>query len=98
MCKRFRENNKFFIFGGRPNKAGIFVDIAVFFGGARRGCVMVPASTNRFGWCLFSKELESFLSGSNVGMVEGRTSDEAKSGGQMDGSGDNGKLFFKTDI
>ena len=59
---------------------------------------MVPASSNRSGWCLFSKELESFLSGSNVGVVEGRTSDEADSGAQSDGSGVNGKIFFKTDM
>ena len=34
LSKRYRENNKFFIFRGRSNKAGIFVDIVVFFGGA----------------------------------------------------------------
>ena len=34
LCKRYRENKKFFIFRGRSNKAGIFVDIVVFFGGA----------------------------------------------------------------
>ena len=55
---------------------------------------IVPASSNQSRWCLFSKELESFLSGSNVGVVEGRTSNEADSGGQSDGSGVNGKIFF----
>nr|POE73853.1 hypothetical protein CFP56_26831 [Quercus suber] len=96
LCKRYRENNKFFIFRGRSNKAGIFVDIAVFYGGARRGCVMVLASSNQSRWCLFTKELDSFLSGSNTVWVEGRTSDEAVGGGLINGGGQNGKKFFKT--
>ena len=95
LYKRYRENNKFYEFQGRSNKAGIFADIAVFFGGARRGCVMVPASSNRAGWCLFSKELDSFLSGSNSVGGEGRTSSGVAGGGQMDGSGHDGKNFFK---
>ena len=95
MYKRYRENNKFYKFRGRSNKAGIFADIAVFFGGARCGCVMVPASSNRAGWCLFSKELDSFLSGSNSVGGEGRTSSGVAGGGQMDGSGHDGKNFFK---
>ena len=98
MCKRYRENNKFFVFRGRSNKAGIFVDIVVFYGGACYGCVMVPVSSNQSGWCLFSKELESFLSGSNAGWVEGRTSNEAEGGGSTDGNGDNEKIFLKTGI
>ncbi|KAF3952544.1 hypothetical protein CMV_021914 [Castanea mollissima] len=31
LCKRHRENNKFFEFRGRSNKAGIFVEIAVYY-------------------------------------------------------------------
>ena len=49
LCKRYRENNKFFVFRGRSNKAGIFVDIVVFYGGACYGCVMVPVSSNQSG-------------------------------------------------
>ncbi|KAF3963647.1 hypothetical protein CMV_011983 [Castanea mollissima] len=75
LYKRYRENNKFFEFSGRSNKAGIFVEIAVYYGGARRGWIMVPASSNRSGWRLFSKELDSFLSGANSGWVKGRISD-----------------------
>ena len=37
MWKRFKANNKLFEFRGRSNKAGIFVEIAVYYGGARRG-------------------------------------------------------------
>ena len=61
LCKRYRENNKFFEFRGRSNKASLFVDIAVYYGGPRRGCVIVPASSNRSGWCLFTKELDRFV-------------------------------------
>ena len=62
-CKRFQENNKSLEFCGRSNKAGIFVVIAEYYGGARQGCVMIPASTNRLGWSLFHKELGFFFSG-----------------------------------
>ena len=95
LYKQYRENNKFFEFRGRSNKAGIFLDIAVFFGGARRGCVMVPGSSNQAGWCLFANELDSFLAGSNTVGVEGRNSGGAAGGGQLDGGGHDGKKLFK---
>ena len=91
LCKRYRENNKFFEFRGRSNKAGIFVEIAVFYNGAQRGWVMVPASTNRSGWCLFTKELDRFLSGSNSVWVEGRTSAKDMGGVLTDGGEQKGK-------
>ena len=72
------------------------MDIAVFFGGARRGCVMVPASSNWAGWSLFSRALDSFLVGSNIVGVEGRISGGAAGGGQMDGGGLDGKKLFNT--
>ena len=55
MCKRFWDNNKLMEFCGRLNKAGVFMVIAEYFGGARRGCVMIPASSNRAGWSLFQR-------------------------------------------
>ena len=67
----------------------------MYYGGAHRGWVMVPASSNRSRWCLFTKELDRFLSGSNTVWVEGRTSVEAVGGGLMDGGGQNGKKSFK---
>ena len=91
VCKHFRTHNKFFEFRGRSNKAGIFVEIAVYFGGARRGGIMVPASSNRSGWCLFTKELESFLSSSNSVCVEGKSVDVAVGGGSSVGGGQDGK-------
>ncbi|KAF3954007.1 hypothetical protein CMV_020601 [Castanea mollissima] len=97
LYKRYRENNKFFEFRGRSNKAGIFVEIAVYYGGARRGWIMVPASSNRSGWCLFSKELDRFLSGSNTVWVKGSTSNEdAGAGpGPTEGGGHFGKKSSK---
>ena len=35
LCKRFRENGKLLEFCGRSNKAGLFVVIAIYFGGSR---------------------------------------------------------------
>ena len=61
--KRFWENNKLLKFCGRSNKAGLFVVIAMFFGGDRRGCIMIPKSINRSRWTLFQKELGVFLIG-----------------------------------
>ena len=94
LCKWYRENNKLFEFQGRSNKAGIFVEIAVYFGGACRGCVIVPTSSNQSGWCLFSKELERFLSGPNMAWVK-RTSDEDAGGGLTEVGGHRGNNSFK---
>ena len=43
-CKRLREDGKLIEFCGRSNKAGLFIAISIFYGKARRGCVMIPAS------------------------------------------------------
>ena len=94
LCKRHRENNKFFKFRGRSNKAGLFVDIVVHYGGAHHGCVMIPASSNRSGWCLFIKELDRFLTGENTVLVAGMTSDGVVGGGSRAGSGQNGKKMI----
>ena len=67
----------------------------MYYGGACCGWVMVPMSSNQFGWCLFRKELNRFLSSSNTIWVEGRTFDEAVGGCPMDGGGQNGKKSFK---
>ena len=39
LCKRFRDNGKLLEFCGRSNNAGLFVVIAIYFGGSRRGCI-----------------------------------------------------------
>ena len=46
LCKRYRDNNKLFEFWGRSTKVGFFVEIDVYYGGARYGCVMVHVSSN----------------------------------------------------
>ena len=81
LCKRYRENNKFFEFRGRSNKAGLFVDITLYYGGARHGSIIIPASSNRSGWCLFTKELARFFSGENIVLVDEKTSDGVAGGG-----------------
>ena len=48
-CKRLKENGKLIEFCGRSNKAGLFEVIAEYFGGTRRGCIMIPASSNHAG-------------------------------------------------
>ena len=63
----------------------------MYYGGARRGWVLVPARSNWSRWCLFPKELDSFLSGSNTTRVVGRFSDAADGGGPTDGVGQNKK-------
>ena len=57
ICKRFRENNKLLEFCERSNKAGVFVVIVEYYGGACQGCVMIPASSNCAGWSLFQRDL-----------------------------------------
>ena len=56
----------------------------------------VPASSNWARWCLFSKELDSFLSGSNTVQVEGRNSVGDDGGGPSAGGGHDGKKLIKT--
>ena len=68
----------------------------MFFSGTCRGCVMVLVSSNQAGWCLFSKELDSFLSGSNTAQVEGRNSVGPAGGGPSVGGGHDGKKLIKT--
>ena len=65
LCKQFRENNKWLEFCGRLNKSGLFVDIAVYYGRAYQGCVMIPSRYNvqRSGWSSFQKGLGLFLLG-----------------------------------
>ena len=90
LCKRFRENGKLIEFCGRSNNASLFVVIEVYFGGARRGCVMIPTNSNRAGWSLIQKELRNFLFGEkSVTPVEVSSNNSGKVG-QSVGGGWNG--------
>ena len=93
LCKRFRDNGKLIEFCGRSNKAGLFVVIAVYFGGARRGCVMIPTSSNSAAWSLIQKELRNFLSGAKPPSSVEASLDNSGGVGQTIGSGWNGNNF-----
>ena len=87
ICKRFWENNKLLEFCGRSNKAGVYVVIAEYYGRARQGCVMIPASSNRAGWSLFQRELRNFSIGAKPGsMVDVSSKNGGGGGGQSAGS------------
>lgn len=75
----------------RSNKAGLFVEIVLYHGGARRGCVMTPTSSKRSGWSLFWKELCRFLSAEKPLLLQGVTSANAGGFGPSAGGGQNGK-------
>ena len=64
--------------------------IAVYFGGARRGCVMMLASSTRDGWSLIQKELRNFLSSAKTPSSAGASSDNSGRVGQTAGGGWNG--------
>ena len=64
--------------------------IAVYFGGARRGCVMMLASSTRDGWSLIQKELRNFLSSAKTSSSVGASSDNGGRVGQTAGGGWNG--------
>ena len=91
LCKRFRNNGKLLEFCGRSNKAGLIVAIAVYFGGSRRGCIMIPASSNRAGWSLFQKELRFFCSGAKPVSLAKVSVSNGGGGGQLAGGGWSGK-------
>ena len=75
-------------FCGRSNKAGVFVVIAEYYGRARRGCVMIPVSSNRLGWSLF------FTDAKPISMAEVSSKNGGSGGGQSTGGDRSGKHFF----
>ena len=94
MCKRFQDNNKLLEFCGRSNKAGVFVVMAEYFGGAHRGCVMILASSNRAGWSLFQREMRDFFTGAKpVSMDEASSKNGGGGGGQSVGGDRSGKIL-----
>ena len=98
ICKRFRENGKLIEFCGRSNNASLFVVIAVYFGGAQRSCVMIPANSNRAGWSLIQKELRNFLFGEkSVTLTEVSSNNSGKVGQSVSGdwNGNNLPIYGK---
>ena len=80
-------------FYGRSNKVGLFVVIVVYFGGTRRGCIMIPASSNHVGWSLFQKELRNFCFGAKSVSMAKVSSDNGGGGGQFANGGRSGKII-----
>ena len=93
LCKRLRENGKLLEFCGSSNRAGLFVVIAVYFRGSRRGCIMIPASSNYAGWSLFQRELKHFFSGAKPVSLAEVSSTKGGGGGQFASGGQSGKLL-----
>ena len=94
MCKRFRDNNKLLEFCWRSNKAGVFVVIAEYFGEARRGCVMIPASSNRASWSLFQREMRDFsIVAKPIPMAEATSKNGGGGGSQSAGGDRSGKIL-----
>ncbi|KAK9993700.1 hypothetical protein SO802_023403 [Lithocarpus litseifolius] len=94
LCKRFREYGKLIEFCGRSNKADLFVVIAVYFGGSRRGSIMLPASSNRAGWSLFQREMRNFFAGAKPVSIAEVSSKIGGGGGRQSARGDqSGKLL-----
>ena len=94
LCKRFRENGKLLEFCGRSNKVGLFVVIAVYFGGSRRGSIMIPASSNRAGWSLFQNELRNFCFGAKPVSLAKVSVFNGGGGGQLASDGQSRKSMF----
>ena len=68
--------------------------IAEYYGGARRGCVMIPASSNRAGWSLFQREMRNFFTGAKpVSMAEASSKNGGDGGGQSAGGDWSGNLL-----
>ena len=66
----------------------------VDYGGARRGCVMIPASSNRADWSLFQREMRNFFTGAKpVSMAEVSSKNGGGGGGQSAGGDRSGNLL-----
>ena len=71
-----------------------FVVITVYFGGSRRGCLMISVSSNRAGWTLFQKELRIFCYGAKSVSLDKVSLNNGDGGGQLTGGGRSGKSLL----
>ena len=68
--------------------------IAENYGGARHGCVMIPASSNRAGWSLFQREMRNFFTSAKpVAMAEASSKNGGGGGGQYASGDRSGNLL-----
>jgi hypothetical protein len=57
IAKSFCEGDKAMMVHGGANKAGRFLEVAVFTEGGRKGGVWIPEGQDGWGWCHFVGEL-----------------------------------------
>jgi hypothetical protein len=74
MAKSFREGDKALMVHGGANKAGRFLEVAVFAEGGRKGGVWLPEGRDGRGWRRFAGELQRFLVSGSGSEVAGKSS------------------------
>jgi hypothetical protein len=81
IAKSFREGDKALMVHGGDNKAGRFLEVAVFAEGGRKGGLWLPEGRDGRGWRRFADELRSLLASPVGGLVESdfRPSSSSKS-------------------
>jgi hypothetical protein len=70
IAKYFREGDKALMVHGGDNKAGRFLEVAVFAEGGRKGGLWLPEGRNGRGWQRFAEELRILLAPPDGGPVE----------------------------
>jgi hypothetical protein len=61
VAKSFREGDKALMVHGGANKAGRFLEVAVFAEGGRKGGIWIPEGRDGRGWRRFAGELRRFV-------------------------------------
>ena len=61
IAKSYREGNKALMVHGGVNKAGSFLEVAVFAEGGRKGIIWLPEGCGRRRWRPFANELQRML-------------------------------------
>ena len=80
-------------FCGRSNRAGLFVVIAEYFERSRRGCIIIPVSSNRACWSLFQREIRNFFFGAKPISMAKESFLKGGGGGQSTSGGLSGNIL-----
>jgi hypothetical protein len=70
IAKSFREGDKALMVHGGDNKAGRFLEVAVFAEGGRKGGLWLPEGRDGRGWRRFADELRILVASPDGGPVE----------------------------
>jgi hypothetical protein len=70
IAKAFREGDKALMVHGGDNKAGRFLEVAMFAEGGRKGGLWLPEGLNGRGWLRFAEELRLLLASLDGGPME----------------------------